>query len=335
MKRKTLKFNIVLILFISALVLFSGCNNRGFVPNESVQLHVENYYTVDGLIHDFKDAQNPQILSESIALYLQYLAFVGDAERFQQQVDILADNFIVHHNDEIFVKWILRDNITVNALIDDLRIAEALISAANRFNEPSYHDLADDIIQAIKSNMIINGSLRDFYDWHYGLAYSELFLSYYNVALMEYYNFPDAVFEPLEQLIAAPFFLERYVNGSLLPSNPIEVNMIDQSLIAIAYFERMGQVEPNFQQFLEERLAEDGKIFARYYRDTGINSNENQSSAVYAFLLHYFELTGQSANAEKTRTLLRQMETFNPITTHFFDFINKELALISGLRLSW
>ena len=109
--------------------------------------------------------------------------------------------------------------------------------------------------------------------------------------------------------------------------------MIDQSLIALAFFKHNGYKEPNFQLFLEGRLAEDGRIFARYSRDTTEPVDDRQSSATYAFLLHYFEISYQWEYASMIRDLLMTMETYNPEDTHFFDFINKELALKGFLAL--
>ena len=318
-----------------ALFVLAGCRGVYGLTSEYVQLHVEQYYTVNGLIYNFKQAANPEVLSESIGLYMQYLVVAHDAARFAAQVQILEEHFIVREHGYTFVRWKLGDHITVSAVIDDLRLAKALTVAADRFNEPSYHALAVEIIESIQANMLIDGRLRDFYDWHYRLAYGEFFLSYFIVPVMTHFGFPDAVFEPLEGLVGTPFFLERYVDGAVLPANPVEVNMIDQTLIAIAFYKRVGHVEPHFQRFLEERLMEDGVIFARYYRDTGRNVNENESSATYAFLLHYFRVTGQPELAQKAEGLLLQMQTGDAVTAHFFDFINKELALVGGLCLFW
>jgi len=315
----------LLILIILLLPLVS-CDDG--VLCDRVQLHTETYYMTDGLILNFQNAQNPEILSESIGLYMQYLIPVGDSARFAEQVRVLREHFIVNEGGYSFIRWKLGEDITVSAVIDDLRIAEALTTAAVAFREPYYRQLAEEIIRTVKSTMIVDGTPRDFFDWQYGIAFSEFFLSYYNVPLMEYFNFPDSVFAPLESLTASPFFPERFVNGEFLLSDAAEVNMIDQSLIAIAYFERMGYAEPNFHAFLEERFREDGVIFARYCRDTARNSNENQSSAVYAFLIRYFEITGQAGFAEKARGLLEGMDTGDAVSTHFFDFINREIVRV-------
>ena len=311
------------------LVCVACTGYKGEITNQIIE-HIENYYlSEEGIVLNFKNAENPQYLSESIGLYMQLLLGVRDRERFAGQVDILLDRFAVFKDDYMFIKWELGENTTVGALIDDLRIARVLSMAADIFEEEEYKKIAEKIIFTIKNTMIVDNRLVDFYDWHYNIAKDQLFLSYFIVEAMA--DFPDYVFKPLQELTASPFFDELYVNGKFLKASEDEVNMIDQSLIAVAYFRQVGEVEPNFQNFLQTRLEEDGKIFARYSRDTLRHVNENQSPATYAFLLHYFELTNQLNHAAKVRELLLLMETYNAEITHFFDFSNKKLALLGLL----
>lgn len=322
---------ICLIISICVLIACGGYSAKAH-SSDNLTAHIENYYIAEnGMVLNFKNADYPQYLSESLGLYMQFLLGMKDEIRFQQQVDILLEHFLQPVGDHLFVKWELGEQTTVGALIDDLRIAWVLKHAAAIFEDNElYSELSDRIMATIKDTMIVNGRLVDFFDWHYNIAKDQLFLSYYIVPAMS--GFPDYTFVPLESLTADPFFMELYIDGEFHPAGD-EVNMIDQSLIAIAYFERTGTPEPNFQQFISGRLQEDGLIFARYNRDTLEKSNENQSSAAYAFLLHYFELTNQFDYAATVRDLLLAIETYDPETTHFFDFINKEMALRGFLNI--
>ena len=342
---------------ITAFVLIAVACSSSQADLET-QSTAADYLSENGLILNYKNAKNPQYLSESLGLYMQYLLGTGDYEGFRRQVDIFLEHFAVFkgdHKDDylfltgnpiqlvsdtnqlngastdayLFVKWEIGENTTVGALIDDLRIAWVLHAAGLALGDEYYIYLSDMIISTIKEFMIVDDRLVDFFDWHYNIAKDQLFLSYYIIEAMgeDVGDFPHYVFEPLEALVADPFFDEIYENGRFLTASEHEVNMIDQSLIAIAYFRHMGFVEPNFQRFLEDTLSIYGRVYARYDRHTAEPVNDNQSSATYAFLLHYFELTGQDERAAVVRALLEAMQTYDPETTHFFDFINRELGL--------
>ncbi|MCL2398931.1 MAG: hypothetical protein FWC91_04185 [Defluviitaleaceae bacterium] len=323
------KIRLKMLLIFAGIFVACSYFYYNEVPANEVVAHIEaNYMDSRGIVLNYKDATTPQYLSESIGLYMQYLLEIRDMDRFREQVDLLLKHFAVEVNDYLFIKWELGERTTVGALIDDLRIAWILNKASQTFDEPFYLQLADRIITTIKSTMIVDNRMVDFFDWHYSIAKNQLFMSYYIVEAMELYDFPDYVYEPLEALTADPFFKEVYINGELFVADEQEVNMIDQSLIATAYFRRKNQVEPNFQQFLEDCLLKDGLIFARYNRNTLERTSDNQSSATYAFLLYYLEITNQLEYYAAVRKLLEAMQTYDPVTTHFFDFINRELAIV-------
>lgn len=84
---------------------------------------------------DYKNAQEPHYLAESIGLYMEYLVEVNDSKTFQEQVSHLEKNFITEDN---FIKWEATDATTTNAIVDDFRITEALYQASEKFSFPSY-----------------------------------------------------------------------------------------------------------------------------------------------------------------------------------------------------
>ena len=230
----------VLVLAFCAIIL-TACANVSRSKN-----HIEkNYMDHRGIVLNYKNAVNPQYLSESMGLYMQYLLESDDAERFGQQVDILLEYFVVAVDDFLFIRWELGENTTVGAFIDDLRIAWVLGNAAVSFGEERYYDLSDKILNTIKNTMIVDGRPADFFDWHYNIPKDQFFLSYYIIPAMG--SFPDSVFVPLEQLSASPFFFEIYINGEFAIASEEEINMIDQSLIAVAYFQRVDMLSRIFR----------------------------------------------------------------------------------------
>ncbi len=76
---------------------------------------------------------------------------------------------------------------------------------------------------------------------------------------MQQVNYRDKAYLPIQTVNADPFFTEVFQNGQFQYADPKEVNMIDQMLIALAYFEENGDIEPNFDNFLQTELASKGK----------------------------------------------------------------------------
>ncbi|EUJ32942.1 hypothetical protein MFLO_04975 [Listeria floridensis FSL S10-1187] len=55
--------------------------------------------------------------------------------------------------------------------------------------------------------------------------------------------------------------------------------------------------------------------------------NETESTAVYALLVDYYRLTENPKKEAAALELLNTMRTDDATTTHFFDYIHKELVL--------
>ncbi|WP_099222253.1 glycoside transferase [Listeria costaricensis] len=336
MKKGLLLF--LLILFLSAGALFWFLNAAkeptADHPEETTPLatdvsaHVEKYYlTDDKLIIDYAQATDPHYLAESIGLYMQYLLKVDDSRRFDQMYHSLLDHFVVTTREGTFLKWEAQKDTSTNAWIDDTRIAAALVTASSQFDYSPYQELAEKINQTDHSFLLVQNRPIDFYDFQAKVPADTLHLSYYAVPEMKLLGYSAKNFAPLKQANADPFFKEVYQNGAYLESDPKEVNMIDQMLIALAYVELNGKPEPHFDSFLQTELDQQGKIFGRYNRTSHKPESQMESTAVYAFLVQYFQKTKNTNHAKIAQGLLQKMDTSDPLTTHFFDYINKELVL--------
>ncbi|WP_088808562.1 MULTISPECIES: glycoside transferase [Listeria] len=317
-------------LFLLTLIAFlAGCAQsppKETTPKKAnVEKHVAtNYLAENGLIADYKVSKNANYLSESIGLYMQYLVLNNDSQTFHSLFTAMQNELLT---EQTFIKWKMGNGITTNAFIDDMRIYEALQAASDQFNYPPYADFANKIAVSWKKYGLGNQTPRDFFDFKTKEKAKTLHLSYYNSTAMKEAGFDKAAFKPLENAVASPFFDEIFQDGRYETTGN-EVNMIDQMLIAIQYVTLTHKKEPHFDAFLQSEWEQNNRVYARFYRDTKEPVESIESTAVYAMLTEYYTQTNQPDFYQKAMDKLNEMDTSNATTTHFFDYMHKELALI-------
>lgn len=295
-------------------------NGQGTSVQETVDAH---YVNDEGVIHAYPDNRNSEYLSESLGLYLEYLLKVEDEDNFAEQVAILKDRFLVEAGGQVFIPWRLYEEANVNALIDDVRIASALESAAELFAEPAYQELSLQIVSAIEARQHQQGIAVDYYDWSYQLAGNRLTLSY---LIGEMTVLPES-FAMLEMDETEVFFPEYYDFDEKQYVKSDEVHMIDQLLIAVNRFDQ-GLGSSGFESWLIEEWVNQGQVAGRYDRGTGKPTVEYESLAVYYYLWQYFERLGQSELAEQAVQRAESLAGEElPGDLHFFDFIHYQMMM--------
>ncbi|KYG59302.1 hypothetical protein [Planococcus maritimus] len=284
----------------------------------------ENYFDEKRFIHAYPSAPDSQYLSESIGLYMEYLVMMEDAEQFELQYNNLLDEFVVEKEEDFFIKWLIYEDASVNALIDDIRIAAVLREAAELFGQPEYSDTADRIIETISRIQTNNGYTVDYYDWQVEFPAQRVTLSYLIDDVPKDMN-ADRV---LENVDASEVFFPEYfdvVNEVYVKSEV--VHPIDQLLIAINR-ERIGLSSDLFEEWLKTEWAEEGRLFGRYDRETLQPAVRYESLAMYFFMNEYFLIIGEDQAAEEVKTRATEMiEENGEGETHFFDFIHYHLMM--------
>lgn len=286
---------------------------------------VETVYMKEGLIRAY-DREEAQRLSESLGQYMVYLLEIGDADRFAEQVDILRKKFLVTSDEGDFIKWELTPKTATNAIVDDFRISNALIEAAERFDEPDYQQLSRRIDDGIVKHMKVSGVPIDFYDWNLKMQTNELRLNYLDATALKRLNLVEPVQEVLQAAPrSGPFFHEIYLpkDKRYKTADDKEVNMIDQALIAIVSEELTGQQDEAFYAFIDQEM-EKGKLYARYDRSTAAPRSDDESSSVYALLLPYVSKEVQRKMTER----LDQIDLTDAATTHVFDYLNEAITRV-------
>jgi uncharacterized protein YxeA len=312
---------IVLIAVLVLLFIFFWIRRE---TGDTVQSYVkENYMNSDHVISTFKTGENKQYLSESLGLYMNYLLLAKDKEGFREQVDVLEEIFVVEKNMGNFVRWSLDEQAGANALIDDVRITQALINGAKLFDEQKYKELALNLNKSIFEHQHNNGIYSDFIDWNYGEPAARITLSYLTEDF--FLAFHDT--ELTEQLLLNTsydnlFFPEYYDIKTQNYQYGNEVHMVDQLLIAINKVNRGQQELTSFNEWLLSSWRDDGKIYGRYDRDSGEALVSYESLAVYAFAYEYLTLIGEEQFAESMwEHAVRLEQSIVPEEKHFFDYI--------------
>ncbi|MGA9290777.1 MAG: glycosyl hydrolase family 8 [Anaerobacillus sp.] len=255
-------------------------------------------------------------ISESLGLWLQYAVEKKDEELFRQGYLQLEGNFM---NDEGLIYWKLDPSgkklVTTNALVDDLRIIEALCEAGELWKEERYEETATTISQYLLEHNRNEELLVDYYDETYQLNSKMLTLSYINTSALEemkkrhlvdvklYENMMKTLNEIPSQ---NGFYAKSYdvVNKKYLFDE--QINMIDQMIIALHQAED-GMKTDSFYLFLKNQFLENGVIYGRYTRETHMPSVTYESPSVYGFAILYCLEIGDEDFAE---SLYRRMIAF-------------------------
>ncbi|RAZ69742.1 hypothetical protein [Planococcus maitriensis] len=284
----------------------------------------EAYFDENGFIHAYPSTPDSQYLSESIGLYMEYLVMMEDEGKFAEQYENLMDEFVVEEGDNFFINWLVFEDATVNALIDDIRIAAALRQADQLFGRPEYSETADRIIETISRIQTNNGYTVDYYDWEVEFPAQRVTLSYLIDDVPKDMN-ADRVLENVdEDEVFFPEYFdvveEVYVKGDV-------VHPIDQLLIAINR-ERIGLSSDLFEEWLKAEWEEEGRLYGRYDRETLQPAVTYESLAMYFFMNEYFLMIGEEEAAEEVKVRATEMiEENGEGETHFFDFIHYHLMM--------
>lgn len=313
MRIKYLHLMVLIFLF-----LIVGCQGE-------TQKVIEEEYTNDkGLIHAYPADLNSEYLSESIGLYMQYLLMIKDKKTFHQQYEQLTNHFIINDNDNTYITWLLFEESSVNALIDDIRIAHVLSEASDLFNQPIYQDLAENITSSIETVQVLDKTVVDFYDWSFHAASDCITLSY----LSGDYHFLTPSKQLLREIDETMLFFPEYYDlkdDAFISNN--EVHMIDQLLIAINR-KAIGETSKNFNDWLIQEWQSNKQIYGRYDRVSYKPTVNYESLAVYYYLNTYFTSIGEVRLAEEVFNHAKDIRTKNTLDeAHFFDYIHYQMML--------
>ncbi|MFC4404951.1 transcriptional regulator [Gracilibacillus xinjiangensis] len=301
MKRKY-----ILIFFIGVVLIMGFLFNFTKDNKLSTEKFIEKWFlnangtlATNVLDSDRMDAdlvKGREALSETIGLWLIYAVEKQDKQMFEKAYNILLNYFLTENG---FVSWKLTETgiveVTTNALIDDLRIIDALYRAEKLWNIAGYGKVAEQIGTYL-TNYNRNGlMLTDYYDQQYQTSSAEITLSYIDPISLEKmlkqrvldkqtYHKMVTVLKEAEK--ANGFFPKAYHVQNNQYRHDQEVHMIDQGLVAY-HQALMGSNNPEFLQFIKTEMMTNGKIAGAYNPASKKPAVHYESPAVYGILIWY------------------------------------------------
>lgn len=325
------KWWILIFCIIIAILLYGGSMiSFSKDKDETVQNDVAKKYMNDqNLIHAYPFKEDSQYLSESIGMYMKYLVQVKDANEFEDQYIELTRNFVVQKGDSEYLTWVLGENSSVNALIDDVRIIDSLHEASRLFGEEKYQELADRLFKTIANKQRSDGLYVDFYDWKIEKPASRVTLSYLTLEFFELFSDSEQMRGLLEKADDDSLFFPEYYDvekNNYIKSE--EVHMVDQLLIASnkEYIENRSE---KFENWVVKEWKTNNALKGKYNRKSLKPSVDYESLSVYYYLHAYFLQIGQRDLAKEVSERARQLASESLMEkAHFFDYMQYQLMLL-------
>ncbi|WP_222126738.1 hypothetical protein [Paenibacillus sp. 32O-W] len=237
-------------------------------------------------------AQGAEALSESIGLWLAYALEKNDQMLFEQNVDVLSEHFM---EDGGWIYWKIGQDgpVTTNALIDDLRIMEALYKASGRWSVSKYKELADAIAGSLLKNQLTDEIFTDFYDRASQWTSPVLTLSYLSPSalkeMLKHERLPEPLYNKgIKLLTDLPenngFFPFSYDVSTEQYSYNDEVHLID--LLYVIYHRAQAGVRSDESWlFLKDEFYMHEMLYGRYDADSKQPSVSFESPAVYGLAI--------------------------------------------------
>ncbi len=355
----------LIILIVAFNIAFFSKGALGRTSNDDTVQFIEKWlknddgalatYMKETVEADEDKVQGREALSESLGLWMLYTVESDDKERFEESFRILSEAFM---SKDGFITWKLPENGSAredtNALVDDLRIYKALVSAHRKWKEPEYQTTADKIGAFLGDHLIFQSVMVDFYDRFYDYQTKSITLSYLDPEAIELLNenghLTSFSYEKiLGVLHNMPMHNGFYPKTYHIDKNRMvydeEINMIDQLLVAINR-SQLGYGSEELMEFINQQLSERGVLNGRYSMETKEAMVDYESPAIYGFVILQAIHSEEKELATKaykrmvefrvTRSKYKGAYSINEKqNTHIFDNLVPLLAIERLKNIGW
>lgn len=290
---------VVFIILSSVLLIY--CRHSYFKARSSPteQFILQHMMNANGTLATYLQegtSDTPEIpagreaLSESLGLWMQYAILKEDQALFDRSLEVLNRWFITP---ESYIPWKLsedgRTEVNTNALVDDLRIIDALYKAFDLWGGETYRDLANQLSNTATSYLLKDGIFVDYYDFLRKESSDVISLSYLDMSAMANMlrdeRLPAAIYQKHKTLLMnmpndGRFYPKRYNLAQAAYKYDNSINLIDQLLVALNCAD-IGRASDELLTFIKGEFAQRQQIVGRYVRATGQPDVSYESPAVY------------------------------------------------------
>jgi hypothetical protein len=250
------------------------------------------------------------VLSESVGLVMQYALETGSKSLFEKQYLFLSEVFLI--KDNLIIWKVDEENggiSSTNALLDDLRICEALYAAGEKWGEEKYLIKARKIANSILRYNIKDALPIDWYDYKVKKQSNILSIRYINLGAIRKLAFYDEGWKniynkSLKVLVQSGldkdeiFHFEEYDVSYGLYQKKSKVNMINQ-LITLENMLKAGLKADKTLEWLKASFKWYGFIVNEYDASTKKPASNVECPAIYALCSRAFLMVGDIETAEK------------------------------------
>ncbi|MGN0144674.1 MAG: hypothetical protein ACI398_06795 [Clostridium sp.] len=238
-------------------------------------------------LRNYEGSSDETILSESQGIMLEYADIIGDEELFNSTLNYINKYM---KNDKL-IPWKVENNEAsrVNAVIDDLRVYDALYDGVDKFHVKK-NDLKEYSKNIYKYN-VEDDNLVDCYDFENNQKSQRLTLCFGDFRALgklwaENWRFKKVYNNALETVkngyISDEFPLYyswyNYVDGQY-EKNDLNIS---EALVTVLHLSEIGEAEPETISWIKEQVK-NGTLYGRYtIEGKVVEGYEYESTAAYA-----------------------------------------------------
>ncbi len=277
-------------------------------------------------------ASGQEILSESQGLLLLYFVNRNEKENFDVCFDWTMKHLLL---DNGTFSWLKKDEqiASTNALIDDLRLARAFLSAYEKWHDEKYLQDINSVSEALLTYNIEVDLPIDFYDLDYGCKSKEISIAYLDLYTMRklgeqidsrwkipYENSLDLMKNAKLEGTGLYRFQYDTEDGTYTDNNEIA---LVQSAYGMLHLAEVGEYDLEGLDWLWHEYEKFGKIYSTYSSKNYEPVSELESTALYALLARTYYLAGEYQKAETFMEACERYQILNENSAIYGSFGNE------------